>query len=146
MLPMGAHCDDGNDSTTSDTCSTDGACEGKQVLRSTIVFSTSDVELPAAGSDVATSSVAIAMKASLEVALAASLGNGINVVILGVAQGSLVVDYKVEVPSTTTINQSMKDDAIASLSMREVVLGTGDDAVNLGLPHAEAFQVALWPV
>ena len=112
FLAVDTPCDDNVAETTGDVCTAGdatGVCEGKQVLVSALTF---DMDI----TTIDQSAAGAVLSASIKSSLSASLGSDIVVTILSIAAGSLVVDYKVEVPAATVVDQAAKDDAAAAIA------------------------------
>jgi hypothetical protein len=140
-LAVGTPCDDGNPATTGDECTAvadaDDVCEGDQVLVSALTF---DVDVADLG-DLSSPNVAASIAASLTTTLAASLGEGIEVIILGLSAGSLIVDYKVVVPAATTVTEAMKSSAVDLIAGAAVdIESASGDTVAAPAPIVEAFK------
>eukprot|EP01043_Picozoa_sp_COSAG02_P032825 COSAG02_NODE_2210_length_9492_cov_22.862877_10_plen_1095_part_00 len=146
-LPVGTICDDDYDATTGDACTAAGVCEGRQVLKSMLVFAVPAelFALPpvdASPEEVAASPVAVALAGSIRDLLAASLGDGINVVILRVlAAGALVVHYSFEVPPYVVVTDDIKESAAADIAYISPALPKTDGTTEqLPPPYVEPFK------
>ena len=145
-LAPGTACDDANALTTGDVCTAAGACAGKQVLKSALTYpvAAEDVALPPANAspdEVTASPIGAAIKASLETSLA-GLGAGIVVTILKIQAGSLVVDYKVELPAAAPIvTEETKNAATSAVAEAQIDLPTAaGGTIAAGLPYVEPFK------
>jgi hypothetical protein len=65
------------------------------------------------------------MKDSLTATLTPTFGDGIEVIILSLSAGSLIVDYKVEVPAEVTLDESVKKTAIVTAPAVEIPTSSG---------------------
>jgi hypothetical protein len=86
--------------------------------------------------------VAVALKDSLTTTLTASLGEGVEVVILGLSAGSLVVDYKVDVPAAITVDATDKSSAVDAIAAAPAVQipTTSGTPIPASAPIVEAFK------
>ena len=150
IMAASTQCDDSNADTTGDACTAGnatGVCEGKKVLVSALTFDIpiDDLELPAAGAspeELTASPVAVVLANWLTTSLSSSLGEGIEVVILGLSAGSLVVDYKVKVPATTTVDETAKNNAVDAIAAAPAVEipTTSETPITASAPEVEPFK------
>ena len=143
----GAMCDDGDDETNNDVCA-GVTCAGKVALVSQLTF---DIAV-----DVVEGTQAfVDMEQSIKGALASTLsGANLNcsaddITIIGIFAGSLVVDYKVELPAAA-ITPQVKTSAIealadpASAMSTIVIVDASGVAVTAGAPTVQAFKSYAW--
>ncbi len=147
-LAEGTHCDDGDAATTGDACPASGACTGKQMLKSKLTFpiNAEEVALPAPTAtpeEITASPVGMAVSASIKSSLGATLGTDIEVTILNFQAGSLVFDFKVEVPATTAVDDNARSDTIAAIAAAtppDLPAADGGAVVSAGTPYVEPFK------
>ena len=153
-LAAGTPCDDSNPETTADQCTTAeaaGVCEGKQVLVSALTFDmdiatidVSDIPVGATTEQITESAAGQALSTSIKASLTGSFGSDIVVTILSITAGSLVVDYKVDVPATAVVDQAHKDAAASAISAAaDIALpaATGGGTVAASAPIVEPFKL-----
>jgi hypothetical protein len=143
----GSPCDDGNPETNNDVC--DGSsCAGKIALVSQLSFDIA-VEI-AEGSD-----EFIQVEQSIKTALAATLaGAGLqcsadDITIIGLYAGSLVVDYRVEVPAAV-VTPEIKTNAVDAIAdptspmANIVIMDASGVEVPTGAPSVLPFKTYAW--
>ena len=124
MQEVGSSCDDGSDATMNDRCTAEDTCVGKVALTSKVTFNIPaedldlDLNIPAENLDA--SPLAMSIKEGLQPVLsAAGMDCSVNdIKILGLAVGSLVIDYRVDVavaPGSATVPDELRNDAVASM-------------------------------
>lgn len=117
---VGSSCDDGSDATMNDRCTAEGTCVGKVALTSKVTFNIPAEDLSIPAEDLDASPLAMSIKEGLQPVLsAAGMDCSVDdIQILGLAAGSLVIDYRVNVavsPGSTTVSDGVKNGAVASM-------------------------------
>ena len=124
ILPKDTPCDDGNSDTTNDQCNSraaDAECVGVVAMVSKLRFdiAVDDIALPDAATatpeEIDSSPAAVAIKEALASELRSTFGSDVTIVVVSIAAGSMVVDYRIEVP-VAAATQDNKAAAMESLS------------------------------
>jgi hypothetical protein len=142
ILPTGTPCDDGNVETTDDKCisrAADAQCAGVVAIVSSLMFEApvENLALPdatATPEEINSSPAAEAIKAALLTELAPAFGQDATITIIGIAAGSLIVDYRIEVP----VEEATADNRDAALDTLSDGLST-----NVELPGQDGTAVQL---
>jgi len=140
ILPAGTPCSDGRAETTNDRCTerAPGAqCAGVVAMASRLLFEASvedgfsEVALPsptATPAEINASPAAVAIKEALLSELAPAFGAETTIVIISITGGSLIVDYRVEVPlgGATAENKAAALDSLSDGLSTDIILPMQD--------------------
>jgi hypothetical protein len=133
-------CDDGDDETMDDVCTSDG-CHGKKKLSSSLTFDVSPT--------IPTGAALVALKDDIKTAIATTLVSTMSsvtpgdVVVNSVVAGSTVVDYVVAVPAAEATTES-QEAAVSALGSSPTLASVEIDGSAAGTATPEVFVVYSW--